>query len=306
MISAIICTYNREKYITECLEHLRIACQNNSTACQNGRLEVLVVDNNSTDSTASLIKGYLASHPDFPGRYVLESAQGLSHARNRGIEEAKGDILVFLDDDSMVAPDYLEQLLKALDSHPDAGAFGGRITPIFEDGKTPRWLCRWSLSWVSGLDMGSKTKEFPKNKYPIGANMGFRRSVLQQTGGFNPELGRSGKNLMGGEEKDLFQRVKATGQKIIYLPELKVEHVIPQSRTTLDYIRRFGDGVGRSERIRSKTEGTYAKRLLSETVKWCATLVLLFAYCLILRPACGATLVLFRAHVTRGLLSEER
>ena len=299
MISAIICTYNREKYITECLEHLRIACQNKM-------LEVLVVDNNSTDSSASLIKGYLDSHPDFPGRYILETKQGLSHARNRGIKEAKGDILVFLDDDSMVAPDYLEQLLKAMDSHPDAGAFGGRITPLFEDGKTPRWLCRWSLSWVSGLDMGAETKEFPKNKYPIGANMGFRRSVLQQTGSFNPELGRSGKNLMGGEEKDLFQRIKAAGHKIIYLPELKVEHVIPKSRTTLDYIRRFGDGVGRSERIRSKAEGTYAKRLLAEAVKWCATLVLLFAYCLTLRPECGATLVLFRAHVTRGLLSEER
>ena len=168
MISAIICTYNREKYITECLEHLRIACQNKM-------LEVLVVDNNSTDSSASLIKGYLDSHPDFPGRYILETKQGLSHARNRGIKEAKGDILVFLDDDSMVAPDYLEQLLKAMDSHPDAGAFGGRITPLFEDGKTPRWLCRWSLSWVSGLDMGAETKEFPKNKYPIGANMGFRQ-----------------------------------------------------------------------------------------------------------------------------------
>ena len=111
---------------------------------------------------------------------------------------------------------------------------------------------------------------------------------------------------MGGEEKDLFQRIKAAGHKIIYLPELKVEHVIPKSRTTLDYIRRFGDGVGRSERIRSKAEGTYAKRLLAEAVKWCATLVLLFAYCLTLRPECGATLVLFRAHVTRGLLSEER
>ena len=100
MISAIICTYNREKYITECLEHLRIACQNKM-------LEVLVVDNNSTDSSASLIKGYLDCHPDFPGRYILETKQGLSHARNRGIKEAKGDILVFLDDDSMVAPDYL-------------------------------------------------------------------------------------------------------------------------------------------------------------------------------------------------------
>ena len=154
--------------------------------------------------------------------------------------------------------------------------------------------------------MGPSAKAFPKNKHPIGANMAFRRSVLERTGMFNPELGRSGKNLMGGEEKDLFQRIRAAGHSIIYLPKLKIEHMIPPSRTTTDYIRRFGEGVGRSERIRSKAEGTYKRRLLSEAVKWCATLFLLVGYTLLGRPSCGATLVLFRWHVTRNLLREAR
>ena len=298
MTSAIICTYNREKYIIDCLEHLRLAIPE--------EVEVLIVDNNSTDGTAELVKNYLGDHPDFPGRYLLETRQGLSHARNRGIAEARGDTLVFLDDDSMVAEDYFERLREGLDEYPQAGAFGGHITPVFEDGITPRWLCRWTLSWVSGLDMGALAKPFPKNKYPIGANMAFRRSVIERTGMFNPELGRSGKNLMGGEEKDLFQRIKAAGHSIIYLPKLRIEHMIPPSRTTLDYIRRFGEGVGRSERIRSKAEGTYKRRLLSEAVKWCDTLFLLVGYTLIGRPSCGATLVLFRWHVTRNLLREAR
>ena len=298
MTSAIICTYNREKYIIDCLEHLRLAIPEG--------VEVLIVDNNSTDGTAELVRNYLGDHTEFPGRYLLETRQGLSHARNRGIAEARGDTLVFLDDDSMVAEDYFEQLREGLDEYPQAGAFGGHITPVFEDGITPRWLCRWTLSWVSGLDMGPSAKAFPKNKYPIGANMAFRRSVLERTGMFNPELGRSGKNLMGGEEKDLFQRIKAAGHSIIYLPKLRIEHMIPPSRTTTDYIRRFGDGVGRSERIRSKAEGTYKRRLLSEAVKWCATLFLLVGYTLICRPSCGATLVLFRWHVTRNLLREAR
>lgn len=298
MISAIICTYNREKYIIDCLEHLRLAIPHG--------VEVLIVDNNSTDGTAELVKNYLGDHPAFPGRYLLETRQGLSHARNRGIAESRGDTLVFLDDDSMVAEDYFERLREGLDKYPQAGAFGGHITPVFEDGVTPRWLCRWTLSWVSGLDMGPSAKAFPKNKYPIGANMAFRRSVLEMTGLFNPELGRSGKNLMGGEEKDLFQRIRAAGHSIIYLPKLRIEHMIPPSRTTTDYIRRFGDGVGRSERLRSKAEGTYKRRLLSEAVKWCATLFLLVGYTLIGRPVCGATLVLFRWHVTRNLLREAR
>lgn len=298
MTSAIICTYNREKYIIDCLEHLRLAIPDG--------VEVLIVDNNSTDGTAELVRNYLGDHTEFPGRYLLETRQGLSHARNRGIAEARGDTLVFLDDDSMVAEDYFERLREGLDKYPQAGAFGGHITPVFEDGITPRWLCRWTLSWVSGLDMGPSAKAFPKNKYPIGANMAFRRNVLERTGLFNPELGRSGKNLMGGEEKDLFQRIKAAGHSIIYLPKLRIEHMIPPSRTTLDYIRRFGDGVGRSERIRSKAEGTYKRRLLSEAVKWCATLFLLVGYTLIGHPSCGATLVLFRWHVTRNLLREAR
>lgn len=294
MISAIVCTYNREKYILECLACLMSGSLDN--------LEVIVVDNNSTDRTAELVKGFLAKNPEFPGRYVLETRQGLSNARNRGISEAEGDILVFLDDDALCYPGYMDKLKEAMAANPEAGAFGGRIHPAFEDGNVPKWLCRWSNSWVSGLDLGDRDKVFRKGKFPIGANMGFRRRVLEECGVFNPELGRSAGNLIGGEEKDLFNRVRAKGYAISYFHNVEVAHMIPPSRTTLDYVRRFADGVGQSEKIRSKAEGTYTRRLLSETVKWCATLVLLLGYTIALKPACGATLVLFRYHVTRKLL----
>lgn len=294
MISIIICTYNREKYIGKVLEAL--AKQNYSD------YEIIVVDNNSTDATPQIAKDFKQSHPELNITLCSETKQGLSHARNCGITQAKGDFLVFLDDDAIPCENYLEKLHEGLQEHPDHAGFGGKIEPLFEDGKTPKWLCKWTLSWASGLDMGTRPKTFKPGKFPIGANMGFRREVVEKVGVFNTELGRSKKNLMGGEEKDFFFRIQRAGYRIIYLPEPYVHHVIPQSRTTTDYIRRFAQGVGLSERVRCKNEGSYPKRVLSELVKWAATLVLSIVYLLAFRPACSRTLILFRYGVSKSLL----
>lgn len=298
MISAIICTYNRERYICKVLESLL----ESGEGCD---YEVLAVDNNSTDSSAKLILDFAASHPNFPLRYIKESRQGLSYARNRGIAEAKGDFLLFLDDDAICCKNFLKLLQQRLcsDSLPKIDAWGGKIEPLFEDGPAPKWLCKWSRSWVSALDMGEREKNFKAKAYPIGANMGFSRSCLQVCGNFKGELGRSAGNLMGAEEKDLFLRVKTKGYSIRYLPQCKVQHIIPQSRCSRDYVRRFARGVGLSERLRCKADGSYPKRIFAETVKWGGTLVLSIGYLLALRPVCAATLVLFRAGVTRSLLS---
>lgn len=293
MISIIICTYNREDCILRPLQAL---------AGEDFKdFEVVLVDNNSTDSTATLLKGFLSEHPDFPLRYFLETNQGLSFARNRGLNEARGETIVFLDDDAVPCEGYLEKLSRHLVELPEVGAFGGKIVPLFEDCSAPKWLCRWSLSWLSALDMGDKVKEF-KRGFPIGANMIFRSQALKACGLFDTSLGRVEKNLMGGEEKDIFRRLKSLGHKVFYLPDVEVSHIIPESRTSLDYVRRFADGVGRSERLRSKNEGSYPQRLLSEAFKWIASLVLFVYYLISLRPVCGATLVLFRAHVSRSLL----
>ena len=240
-------------------------------------------------------------HPDFPLRYFLEARQGLSYARNRGLIEAKGETMVFLDDDAIPEKGYLENLHRHLEEMPEVSAFGGKIIPLFEGYSAPKWLCRWYLSWLSALDMGDKVKEF-KRGYPIGANMIFRSQALKDCGLFDTSLGRVEKNLMGGEEKDIFRRLKSQGHRVFYLPDVKVSHIIPKSRTDLNYVRRFAEGVGRSERVRSKNEGSYPQRLLAEAFKWIASLILFLYYLISLRPVCGATLVLFRVYVSRSLL----
>ncbi len=300
MISVIICTYNREKFLYEALSRLTL------NDFPHANYEIVLVNNNSTDNTESESKRFANDFPDIQFRYFVETSQGLSYARNRGIDESRGDILVFLDDDSFVKPDYLSNLQKQMKQHPEAMAFGGKITPLFESAETPKWLCKWTYSWVSAIDLGDKTVPFEGNTYPIGANMGFRKKCLEQCGNFNTELGRNKKNLLAGEEKDLFNRLKDNNMPILYFPDIHVEHVIPPQRTTRDYIVRMGQGVGMSERLRCLNIGRKAlwKRYFAEFVKWGASIMLWLFYTICFRPAVGNMLLLFRWNVTKGLLKK--
>lgn len=292
MISVIICTYNRASFLPKALSSL---CD---TTCSD--YEVIVVDNNSTDDTALTVKSIADSNPHI--RYIFEPNQGLSNARNRGIEEARGDIFLFLDDDAFVEKDYLSALEGYIADYPEAGVYGGRILPYFDGCSKPKWLSRWSMGWLSALDLGVKVKPFAKGKYPFGGNNAIKRSVIEQCGGFNPSLGRNGTTMSGGEEKDLFNRVRKAGIAIIYCPKMLLHHIIRESRTTMAFVDRYAQGIGEGERVRSISNGSYPQRLIQEAVKWCATLVLLLWYCVTLRPSCGTALVRFRAGVTRSLL----
>ena len=224
--SLIVCTYNRDKFIYQTLEHIA------HNSFDKSRYELLVIDNNSSDTTQSLCQDFANLYPEVTFRYFLEKNQGLSYARNRGIVEAQGDFLIFLDDDSFIAQYYLVQLDQYLAHYPDAIAFGGRIAPLFESGITPAWLCSWTYSWVSAINLGNNVTLFKDNKYPIGANMGIKKSALNLVGNFNTQLGRTYKNLMTGEEKDLFLRLRQINNKIYYFPKVFVQHVIPPQRTT--------------------------------------------------------------------------
>ena len=300
MLSLIVCTYNRDKYLYGALQSI----------AENGfpteAYEIILVNNMSTDNTEAECQRFQKDYPKVDFRYFIETHQGLSFARNRGIEESRGDTLVFLDDDSYIQKSYLENLQKQLETHPDADAFGGKIDPIFESGETPKWLSKWNYSWVSAIDLGEKVCQFKGKAFPIGANMGIRKAMLDKIGVFNTQLGRSKKNLMGGEEKDLFERIMQQSGNIYYFPNVLVHHVIPPSRTTKDYVKRLGEGVGRSERIRtlSVSRWKYLKRLFSELVKWCGTAVLWLGFALKGQFEKGNILFTFRRKVTSGLLKE--
>ncbi len=300
MFSIIVCTYNRDKYLYSALQCI----------AENGyptdAYEIVLVNNMSTDNTESECQRFQNDYPTVEFRYFVEAQQGLSFARNRGIKESRGEILLFLDDDSYIQPNYLINLQHQLEAFPNADAFGGKIDPVFESGEPPKWLSKWNYSWVSAINMGDKVCPFEGKAFPIGANMGISKAMLSKIGVFNTELGRSKKNLMGGEEKDLFERIRQQGGNIYYFPDVVVQHVIPPSRTTKDYVKRLGEGVGRSERIRTlgKSKWKYLKRLFSELIKWGGTTILWLGFALKGQFEKGNILFTFRRRVTSGLLKE--
>lgn len=295
-ISVIICTYNRDKFIYRTLEHIA----GNDFPTDN--YEIILIDNNSTDRTAAECQRFSDCFPDVNFHCFTETQQGLSFARNRGIKEAQGDILLFIDDDAFMQKSYLYSLNNYLKQYPDAVAFGGRITPFYESGKIPEWMSKWTYSWVSAIDKGTNVCLFEGNSYPIGANMGFRRESIPPEG-FNTALGRNKGNLMGGEEKDIFNRMKALNARIYYFPNIEVLHVIPEKRTTREYIKQMALGIGKSERIRTLNISFFFfyKRLFAEIMKWSASCLLYIYYLLLFTPSKGFILIYFRWHVTRGL-----
>jgi glycosyltransferase involved in cell wall biosynthesis len=266
--------------------------------------EVVVVDNNSTDDTQQLFAEFAREHAEFNLRIVSEHRQGVSHASNRGIVESTGEYIAMIDDDEEVNTGLGRAYVDFFDTHPDVVAGGGKYIPLYEY-RTPAWLSPLAERPISNpLDMGERAKPFRGERFPGGGNMGIRRSAVERYGMFNPELGRMGKKLLAGEEKDLFRRLQAAGETIWYIPEAQILHIIPRERLTLDYLARVSRMVGVSERIRTRMlgGGAYFRRLFSECVKWGATLVLCLFYVLTLRPAKAWGLLVLRANITAGLL----
>lgn len=298
MLTAIICTYNRAKYIGPLLESIA------ANDLPKAEYEILLVDNNCTDNTREICETFAEAHPELSFRYTTEPEQGLSAARNRGIKEAKGDIIVYIDDDALVDPHYLRDYAEWFSAHPDTMACGGPIIPLYET-QEPEWMSPYTRALLTAwMDYGDTPREYPKGRFPGGGNAAYRKSVFEKVGYFNTELGRKGDSLMGAEEKDIFDKMHALGMQILYLPTPVLHHIIPQKKLEKDFFDRWTLQIGMSERKRtlaiSKTK--YLNRLLSEAVKWGGTIVLLCYYTISFHPAKGWKLVLFRYNVTRGLL----
>lgn len=297
MLSVILCTYNRERYIYNVLQSI--------AAGGFGDYEIVLVNNNSTDGTESECQRFAKDHPEVAMRYCVEKQQGLSYARNRGIMESQGDVLVYVDDDAVVNREYLQTYADFFNRNKEAVAAGGPITPRYDGCEEPSWMSHYTRQLVTGeLNLGTREREFPKGAFPGGGNAAYRKSVFNEVGLFNVELGRKGNSLIGAEEKDLFDKMTSRGMKFYYLPNAILYHLIPPKKLTQDYFDRLTHGIGVSERYRTLQIGKkkYLNRLLKEAVKWGGTMVLWTGFALKGQFSKGNKLVAFRKNVTRGLL----
>lgn len=298
-LTVVVATYNRSQSL------LRTLGSFEAQTAPRSVWEVVVVDNNSSDDTAYRFAEFAAAHSGMPVRLVHESRQGLSYARNRGIEESDSPYIAIIDDDETVNVGFVEAYISFFDSHPEAVAAGGRIVPSYE-GERPHWLSPYTERPIANpLDLGSEVRPFGRGRCPGGGNMAVRRSAVECYGAFDPALGRTGAKLIGGEETDFFNRLSRSGEPFYYVPDAVIYHHIAPQKLTHEYFSRLSRMIGLSERIRTRGNGTYCRRLLAEAVKWCGTLALAAGYLLRMQPAKARYLVLMRSQITAGLLGRQ-
>lgn len=231
LCSVIVCTYQRAASLKDtlaALKRLRVPA--------GFRAEFIVVDNNSSDHTRNVVEEFQADWEAL--RYTFEAAQGLSHARNHGIAAARGQYILFTDDDVLPEEDWLERIVSGLDSY-QADACGGYIAPIWET-PPPAWLTERFYGFLAvRTDREDDYILDSSTQLPFGANMAFRRAVFERVGLFDTERGRKGKVLASGEDGEMFERILAAGLKAVFLGKARVHHKVEAFRMTKAYLRRW-------------------------------------------------------------------
>ena len=208
--------------------------------------EILIVDNGSRDGSLELARR-LERELTPRLRVVEEAALGLSAARNRGILVARGERIVFLDDDALPEDGWLVALAAALDE-PGVLAAGGPIDPLLS-GDRPAWLESRYLPYLSAWDRGPAPHDLFYNELPRGTNMAFRREAFERFGSFSRHLGRRGRSLLSCEETEFGLRLERGGARIRYAPAARVQHRIETARLTADFLVARFAAQGRSEAV---------------------------------------------------------
>ena len=239
-ITVALCTHNHADRLARTLEtlaHLHSPRQ---------PWEMLVIDNGSTDATPALLARNEWRPAGVEVRVVREDRLGLSNARNRALREARGEYLLFMDDDETPDAEWLCAYERAMEEfRPDA--LGGRIEVFFEDGARPRWLQDELLGFLGKLDHGeARWLEAPDT--PIfGGNFAFRRGVFDTIGDFDARLGRMGKANIGGEDTEIYRRLLQHGCKVRWVPQAVIQHRIQTPKLRRGYFLDLHFRQGSSE-----------------------------------------------------------
>lgn len=235
-VTVLICTRNRAGRLKDVL-----TSATRLKAPAGLRWELVVVDNGSSDSTSEVALGF---SDQLPVRIVREETPGLSHARNRGVSEARGRYICWTDDDVLIDPQWLSAYAAAFQRHPDAVVFGGPIIPVLET-PSPRWFARLADEWplttlLAKRDFGNLpiALDLDAEIAPWGANYAVR-TAEQRKLRYHPELGVSPRQRRLGEEAEVIFQLMSTGAKGWWVPQAQVCHITPPERQTWRYIYEY-------------------------------------------------------------------
>lgn len=265
-LSVIICTYNPAPDIfRKCLRSVAAAC---------GALapEIIIVDNNSSDPVSGMeameeLKG-------LPHRVLVESTQGLTPARIRGIRESSGELIVFVDDDNFLLPDFFLNGLVIAERNPHIGSFSGQVRLTFETQPEEWTRPYWGMLVHRELntDLWSNLPHLP-DTMPCGAGLFVRRPVAQHylhlhdSGARAVQLDRSGKSLFSGGDNDLAACACDIGLGVGLFKDLRLDHHIPPSRFTKEYLLRLTEGIYASAIVFKAYRKEYPEAMTAR-VRW--------------------------------------
>lgn len=245
-VSVVISTYNRCGIIPGALQALL------AQSPAQLQYEILVVDNNSTDQTRSVVQSFVAQNPDVAQnpeklKYLFEPRQGLSYGRNTGIANAKAPIIAFTDDDVRVAPDWVYHVTAGFEANPDIDFLGGKVAPRWGGVAPPTWLTAAEWAPLALLDYGDKPFRVDSENQLclIGANFAFRRRAFEKVGPFKTDFQRVKDGIGSLEDHEMLLRLWRTNSCGLYLPELVVTAEIGVERLEKQYHRRWHTGHGR-------------------------------------------------------------
>ena len=193
--------------------------------------------------------------------------------------------------------------LTCFESHPRVASAGGRIVARYK-GERPKWMSSYTERPIANpIDLGREPRPFPKGRIPGGGNMAIRASIIESYGAFDTNLGRIGKRLLGGEESDLFERLRLGGERCWYVPKAVMWHIIEPEKLTDDYLDRLSYNIGVTQRARAAIVGRGV--LLPEMMKWLVTMLIALVYCLTLHFAKARKLVRMRWNISKGLMESD-
>jgi glycosyltransferase involved in cell wall biosynthesis len=266
--SVAICTFNGAAKLTLLLDKLLTISQQKIILNNNQILnwEITIVDNRSTDNTAEIIRSYQDKFPHNKLRYIFETQQGLAFARRRAIQEAKGSIIGFLDDDNLPHDKWITAAYEFFQQHPQAAACGSSIHGIYEIEPPPNFE---RIAGFLAIINAGKRAFITKRVMPAGAGIVIRKQAWLECVSPIPKiLGRTGNSIASkGEEIEALLYMQARGWEIWYNPEMEIYHHIPSSRLQKGYLMQLCRSIGLS-RFKTRTIALPAWKKLPFTIAY--------------------------------------
>ncbi len=262
-ISIIIPTHNRAELLGQTLESIsKLEIPSGKT------VELLIIANACTDQSVAVCQAAEKNMP-FDLRCVAEPQAGASHARNRALAEARGEILAFLDDDVWVEQQWLMGLMEVFDTKA-ADVVAGKVTLWWQAVEKPPWLTHRSEHLLSSVDYGQEVRELFTGGEAISANLAVRRCVLQDVSSFRTDLDRQGRTVLAGGDTYFITQSLKTGHRMFYAPRAAIRHWVTPERVTLPYLSRaaYANGLARIQMTDHLSAPKALKLIVENTLKF--------------------------------------